>query len=327
MNRALDGEWVIALGNFDGCHLGHQVLLQQLVKSSRAANLRSAVVLFEPHPVEFIRPLIPFRRLSPLRTKVALLLRQGVDRVYLLRFRDSLRNLSWVRFLNDRILPKFCLREIVLGDDFRFGKDRQGGISHIKWHGKENGYRVSIMPKVETSSGEEIRSTQIRQLLANGSFDQADRLLGGNYSIIGRVKHGRKFVQKIGFPSANLVFPRIRLPLSGVYITMAGLSSRVFDAKFAPSRVPALAYIRVEKETKVSSFKSVIEVHILSPYYSKHEGEPLYGRFLELSFLEKIRSSIDFRGNSSLLSQQISKDISVAKKFFLTARAPYEEFK
>lgn len=205
----------VTIGNFDGVHRGHQVVLAQLCRQARLLAVEPTVVTFEPLPREYFDRAAAPPRLQSLRDKVAALAAYGVTRVLCLRFDASLAELDARAFVETVLVGGLGARSVVIGDDFRFGRDRGGDIGLLQSLGREHGFGATAA--ATATDGERISSTRIRALLAAGKPEEAAELIGRPYSVSGRVVRGDALGRRLGFPTANLV-PRHRLALAhGVY--------------------------------------------------------------------------------------------------------------
>lgn len=286
---------VLTIGNFDGVHLGHQRILQRVHEQAEALAVRSAVMLFEPQPREFFAPDQAPARLMSLRDKVCALREQGVDQVLCARFNQRFRSQTAEQFVSDLLLDGLAIRHLVVGDDFRFGADRQGDFAYLRRAGDEHGFAVEDTPTCQLD-GKRVSSTRIREALAAGNLALAQRLLGRPYSVSGRVRHGDAIGRTLNLPTANLALARQQSPLSGVYVV------RVHGA--SEQALPAVANIGYRPT--VGGQQARIEVHLLD-----FSGD-LYGRHLRVDFLHHLRGEKKFDGLDALKAA-IHQDIDQAK--------------
>ena len=207
---------VATIGNFDGVHAGHQAILSRLRAHSARLGLPGCVVIFEPQPREYFAPDAAPPRLTRLREKLSLLQAQGVDRVLCLAFNRRLRELSAEQFVQQVLIDGLGVKHLEVGDDFRFGCDRSGDFAFLQNSGERHGFTVEAANTV-AESGERISSTRLRQVLGEGDFTLAERLLGRPFSIAGRVLYGQQLGRTIGAPTANVQLKRVNPPLHGVY--------------------------------------------------------------------------------------------------------------
>ncbi|WP_173911978.1 riboflavin biosynthesis protein RibF [Acinetobacter sp. Marseille-Q1618] len=201
----------VTIGNFDGVHLGHQAMVSQLQEVAQTKQLKTLVMIFEPQPLEFFKGYEAPPRITSLREKVEYLTALGVDYIAIAKFDDHFRNLSAEEFA-DLLKNKLNAQSLVLGDDFHFGKNRQGNSDFLKQYG----FEVTNLNTVEFD-GERVSSTRIRQVLQAGDLALAAKLLGRPYSMIGRVQYGDQIGRTLNFPTINVRVGRHRPCLSGIY--------------------------------------------------------------------------------------------------------------
>ncbi len=286
---------VLTIGNFDGVHLGHQAVLNKLSDKARQLNLPTVVMTFEPQPMElFLKDKAP-ARLTRLRDKFVQLDKLSIDRLLCVCFTKDFANWEAQRFIKELLVDKLGVKYLVVGDDFCFGRHRQGNFEMLQQAGKEYGFEV-----VNTDSfvlGEQrVSSTFIRQALSNDDLKRAHKLLGRSYSISGRVSHGRKLGRTIGFPTANLPLKRNVSPVNGVYVVQA--------VNLDGKQVGGVA--NIGNRPTVNGVRQQLEVHLFD--YSGN----LYGRQLEIALLHKLRDEIKFESFDAL-KQQIELDATSAR--------------
>ena len=279
----------LTIGNYDGIHLGHQAILKKLISESRGNNLLSSVMTFEPHPREFFSPKRAPKRIISLREKLEYFDESKIDQVFIVNFNDEFSRKSYLDFIE--ILKKnIQAKKIIIGNDFRFGKHREGNIDKLK----DNSVDVCVMNKIEYK-GERVSSTIIRDSLAVGDLKRAAMLLGRSYSISGKVVHGDKRGREIGFPTANIHMFHNRPPLKGVFAVKLNNMYGVANLGVRPT---------------IAGFSKLnLEVHLFN--FSKN----IYGKHAHVTFLKKIRDEKKFE-NIDALKKQIQIDIDNVKKFF-----------
>ena len=295
---------VVTIGAFDGVHLGHQAVLRHLQEKADELRLPSTVIVFEPLPREYFSPIKAPARIMSFREKFQAMRSLGVDRLLRIRFNERLREMSAQRFVDDIFVAGLGVRYVVLGDDFRFGNDRQGDVAFIQQQGQRYGYAAGPTPTHEFE-GERVSSTRIRNALESADFAKAEALLGRPYSISGKVIYGRQLGRTIGTPTANLELRRLRAPLSGVYaveVSGAGLH-----------RAIGVANVGI-RPTVNDSIKANLEVHLVD------RTTELYGRHIEVSFRHKLRDEQKFASVEEL-KQNIAKDIADTRAWFERATA------
>lgn len=290
---------VATIGAFDGVHTGHQAVLGHVLEKSAELGLPSVVILFEPLPREYFAPREAPARLMSFREKVLALEALGIDRVLRVCFDEALRNMSAQEFIEKIFVEGLGVRYIVVGDDLRFGHDREGDFAMMEAQGERHGY-AAMNTATLGISGTRVSSTRIREALENADFAQAEALLGQPYSISGKVVYGDQRGRTLGTPTANLELHRLRAPLSGVYVTeVSGLPGEPW---------PAVANVGT-RPTVGESFRANLEVHLLD-----FEGQ-LYGKRLKVTFRKKLREEIKF-DSLDQLKQQIHRDIAQGHEFF-----------
>ncbi|MBV1921441.1 MAG: bifunctional riboflavin kinase/FAD synthetase, partial [Pseudomonadales bacterium] len=216
---------VATIGNFDGVHLGHQAIIQQLLAKASDLSLPSVVILFEPQPREYFTEGEMFAgvtlgatpaRLTTVREKVEVLTTLGVDRILCLKFNKTMCSLTATQFCQKVLISGLAVKHLVVGDDFHFGNDRCGDFAFLQKTGQDNGFAVESTCTYEVN-GERVSSTRIRAALKAGEFELVESLLGRHYSISGRVVHGDQIGRTIGVPTANVLLQRTVSPLDGVF--------------------------------------------------------------------------------------------------------------
>ena len=279
----------LTIGNYDGIHLGHQAILKKLISESKSNNILSSVMTFEPHPREFFSPKLAPKRIISLREKLEYFDELKIDQVFIVNFNDEFSRKSYLDFIE--ILKKnIQAKKIIIGNDFRFGKQREGNIDKLI----DNSVDVCVMNKIEYK-GERVSSTIIRDSLAAGDLKRAAMLLGRSYSISGKVVHGDKRGREIGFPTANIHMFHNRPPLKGVFAVKLNNMYGVANLGVRPT---------------IAGFSKLnLEVHLFN--FSKN----IYGKHAHVTFLKKIRDEIKFE-NIDALKKQIQIDIDNVKKFF-----------
>ncbi|RKG33123.1 riboflavin biosynthesis protein RibF [Acinetobacter guerrae] len=201
----------VTIGNFDGVHLGHQAMITQLQNIAASNDLKTLVMIFEPQPLEYFKGFDAPPRISSLREKVEYLTELGVDYIAIAKFDEQFRGLSAQEFA-DLLKLKLNAQQLILGDDFHFGKNRQGNSEFLRHYG----FKVTNLDTIEYH-GERVSSTRIRQVLAEGDLALAAKLLGRPYSITGRVQYGDQIGRTINFPTINVRLNRHKPCLSGIY--------------------------------------------------------------------------------------------------------------
>lgn len=290
---------VLAIGNFDGVHLGHRALLERLTATARQHGLPAAVMTFEPHPRELFAPEQAPARLTSLREKLALLEGCGIDEVFLLHFSRKLAGLTAAEFVERILVRGLGVRHLIIGDDFRFGKGRAGDFAMLEAAGRAQGFGVEAMHTIEIG-GERVSSSAVRDALGAGDLEHAARLLGRPYCISGRVVHGDKIGRRLGWPTANIQLKRKRVALAGVFAaTVSGLDKR---------HLPGAASLGV-RPTLGAGLRPVLEVHLFD------FDQEIYGAHVTVHLLHKLRDEMKF-DSFEALTAQIARDVQVTQAYF-----------
>ncbi len=290
---------VLAIGNFDGLHLGHRALLERLTATGRQHGLPPAVMTFEPHPRELFTPEQAPARLTSLREKLALLESCGIEEVYLLHFSRKLAGLTAEDFIERVLVHGLGVRHLIIGDDFRFGKGRAGDFAMLQSAGQRHGFGVEAMHTIEIN-GERVSSSAVRDALGAGDLEHAARLLGRPYSIAGRVVHGDKIGRKLGFPTANIQLKRKRVALTGVFAaTVSGIDKRF---------LPGAASLGV-RPTLGAGLRPVLEVHLFD------FDREIYGSHVTVHLLHKLRDEARY-DSFEALTAQIARDVQCTQDYF-----------
>jgi len=292
----------VTIGNFDGLHLGHQALLARLRELAAPEGLRSVVLTFEPHPREFFAPDQAPTRLTSLREKCELLSEMGVDHVHVLHFDAELAAMSADQFVEKVLLAGLGARQVLIGDDFRYGRKRAGDFEHLQAAAARLGFTATAMDTVR-HDGVRASSTAVREALAAGDMVRARELLGRWYGISGRVVHGAQRGRTIGFPTANVEIRHNRPPCTGVFaVRVHGLREGVVNGVANLGRKPT-----VEAHAPLT-----LETHLLD-----WQGD-LYNAHLRVELLHRIRDERRF-ASLEALTQQISDDCETARRFHAAA--------
>ena len=290
----------LAIGNFDGVHLGHRALLERVVAAARQRHLVPAAMTFEPHPRELFAPNQAPARIANLRDKIEGLREGGMERVFVMHFNRALASLSPDAFIDDILLDGCRMRWLIVGDDFRFGVRRAGDINLLRSRATAGGYEVEQLDAV-VSGDTRISSSAVRAALEGGDLAGAARLLGHPYRISGRVLHGAKLGRKIGFPTLNLRMAHKRPAVHGIYaVRVLGIG--------APRPGVASAGLR---PTVDDSGRWLLEVHLFD------FAQEVYGQLVQVEFLQKLRDEEKFDSLAELTAA-IAHDSEQARALFAT---------
>jgi riboflavin kinase / FMN adenylyltransferase len=294
---------VLTIGNFDGVHKGHQHLLAKVIEKARACQVPSIVMTFEPHPFEFFAGQhLTIPRLTRLKEKFYALAACGVDNVLILPFNQKLAKLSARDFVTNVIYNTLKPLELVIGDDFHFGYQRQGEVTLLRDIGAKLGFSVEAMETI-LIDGERVSSTRVRKALSMGDHDLVKRLLGRPYAMLGRIRRGDQRGRQLGFPTANIFLHRRLSPVRGVYT--------VYVEGIADHPWPGVA--NIGSRPTIDGTQSLLEVHLLD------FNQDIYGRNVSVLFGEKLRDEMRFP-NLDLLREQIAKDVLAARRYFQQTR-------
>ena len=296
--RASQHPCAATIGSFDGVHCGHQAVIRTLQRAAVERSLPPMVITFEPQPREYFQPDEAPPRLTRLREKLQAMSLYGVERVLCLRFNTHLAGLTADDFIREVLVDGLGIRYLLVGDDFRFGRDRTGNFGLLKQAGARHGFDVAAMDTVDIG-GDRVSSTRVRALLAFGELAAAAELLGRPFTLCGRVAHGDKRGRTIGFPTANIHLFRHLAPLTGVYaVEMRWAGAQAHQGVANIGRRPTVDGTRLQ-----------LEVHLFD-----FDGD-LYGRQVQVGFIDKLRDEQRFESFEALQAQ-IRKDAAQARAVF-----------
>lgn len=288
---------VVALGTFDGVHLGHQQLIRSAVAEARRSGGNSVVLTFDHIPREILKKNSFGVLLTTTTEKIHLIGKLGVQVIVVLKFNQRLARMTPQDFVRDILVKKLGVQNLWVGENYRFGAGQAGTIETLKIFGKRWGYGIKVVPTVHRY-GQKVSSSKIRELLRAGKIRSAAFLLGHSYILSGKIVKGRGVGKQLNFPTANLdIDKRTVLPL-GVYAAKAAIGNRSW---------PAAAFIGYRVSVKEAPREPVVEAHLLG-----YQGR-LYGKIMDLELVKKIRDARVFQ-NHDLLARQIDKDVAVAAK-------------
>lgn len=288
----------LTIGNFDGLHLGHAAILQELRAVAASQGLKTAVLTFEPHPREFFAPESAPARLTSLREKFEFLAAAQVDYVIVQRFNARFAALDALEFRDTILAQQLNARFVLVGDDFRFGARRSGDFAMLA---QSDSFTAQHLPTVAWH-GERISSTAVRAALAAGNMELASQMLDRPYSISGRVVAGDQLGRKLGFPTANIQLKHNRPPLSGVFVV---------EVQGLEKSWPAVANLGRRPSVKNPQAQPVLEVHLFD--FARN----IYRQHLRVDFLHKLRDETRFADLAALTSQ-IDMDCQQARAWWQT---------
>jgi len=284
--------YLVTIGTFDGVHRGHQALARWVISRARALGLKTRVVLFREPPRYYFKPSERLPLLSTAEERARRLKALGIDSVEILSFGSRWAKMPHERFFKEWILRRWKAGGLWVGRDFAFGKGRKGDLGYLQRACAESGVKLGVLPLL-AAEGQKISSSRIRELLQNGKVADAGRLLGRPYSLFGKVVRGKGIGQGLGFPTANVDYPReLAAPLGVFRVRASGAGLGAVDAVANVGTRP----------TVDGSGRVLLEVHI--PGWSGN----LYGKILHVDFLERIRGERKFPSLDAL-KRQIGRDV------------------
>lgn len=302
---------VLSIGNFDGLHLGHQQIIEAAKRIARKRRTTFAVMTFSPHPVAILQPQKCPGVLMPLPLKKYLLQALGVETLIVLKDSPELLSLSPEAFIDQFLMKNVQPCVVVEGENFHFGCARAGNIQTLQQLGAERGFEVLVVPaeRIELRLGQNtiVSSTLVRNLLQEGHVQQAAGALGRPYRLVGRVVPGYGRGAKLGFPTANIELSNQIIPAEGVYAGFAAVADTCRQLCKTEAKSPAALSLGGAK-TFGTEQALTVEAHILSDKVSN-----LYGKWLAMDFVERIRSQQRFETQVEL-SAQIAKDCEKTKR-------------
>jgi riboflavin kinase/FMN adenylyltransferase len=287
---------VATIGNFDGVHRGHQHMIAAVRARASEDGVPATVITFEPTPREFFEGPAAPSRLNRLREKLDALERYGVDRVVVLRFDRRMQGMGAGEFVDRLLVEGLGVRHLVVGHDFRFARRREGTVDTLRTAGTRHGFTVEEIAQFLVD-GERVSSSLVREALNRGDLDRATRLLGRPYRMAGRVRLGKKLGRQLGFPTANLALHRKVVPLWGIFAVRASGAGLVNH--------PAVASLGTRPT--VDGTDPLLEVHLFD-----WDGS-LYGRYLDVDFVERLRDEQKFESLDALVAQ-MHRDAAAARR-------------
>lgn len=293
---------VITIGTFDGIHHGHQMLLSHLSAKAQELNCTSMLVTFEPQPREYFRGSIVPARLTRFREKIAILREFDLDYVLCIPFNETTSSTSADAVINEFLVRILGVKYLVVGDDFRFGRNAEGDYTMLQTVGDRLGFGVTHLGTM-VFDHERVSSTRIRDALRDGDFQLAEKLLGRKYFMMGTVVVGQRMGRQLGTPTANIRLQRYRSALEGIFaVSVTGLD-RVYEGS---------AYVGTRPT--VDGTEPLLEVHLFD------FDQDIYGKLITVTFHHKFRDDVRFDGLDAL-RVQIDKDLEMTRHWFTKHRA------
>lgn len=295
-NLKITNNCTLVIGNFDGLHKGHISILKEAIKFAKQKKLKTGLLTFDPNPKEFFLKDKNFKIIS-LMEKQKILSKMKLDFLIIIKFNKNLRNLSAEDFIIKILKKKINPSKIIIGKEFKFGKNRMGSPSLLK---KYFSIKIASQKRI---SRKKISSSEIRKLISTGNISQVKKLLGRYWSVYGKVTSGNKIGRKIGYRTANIFLNDCILPHRGVYVTRLYLNKTIFDGISNFGIAPTFG----------RKNQDVLETHLFTPVKN------LYKKNVTIEFLKFLRKEKKFKSKKNLLDQ-IKKDITAAKKVLKNAR-------
>ena len=296
-------ESFVTIGNFDGVHLGHQMLFAEVVSRAYQRQGTSVVITFNPHPLQVVRPEIGIKLISNYEQKVELISMAGIDVLVVLPFTRDFAATSAEAFVDDVLIGTIGVKELVVGYDYAFGKGRQGNIEFLKEQGQRKGFPVTVVEPYYVDHML-VSSSKIRELVREGRMMDVKKLLGRNYQIRGTVQEGKKRGGPVvGFKTANLHLSEEDLcPKHGVYVTQVVYGGKCYGGVLNIGYNPTFGENRLSAETHIFDF-----------------NQDIYGKEIKINLLKHLRGERKFSGPGEL-AEQIHRDISQAKEILAEAQ-------
>ncbi len=292
---------VVTLGNFDGVHLGHQRIFRRVKEEASRIQGEGVVITFEPHPLKVLAPERFLPLLAPFRKKMMLIEESRIDIVLCMEFSLVFSEISPAEFIESILVRKIEVKKVIIGYNYHFGKGQTGDARTLKEAGEILGFEVEIVEPLRVGQTI-VSSSKIRTLIQGGEVEEASKLLGRDYPIIGRVVEGAKRGQTLGFPTANLEMSDELYPKAGVYAVEVVWQQQRFNGLANIGSNPTFSTRTGKTEERFS-----LEVHILN------FNQKLYGTEIEVRFKRRIRDEVRFE-SASFLIEQIKKDIQWAQE-------------
>jgi riboflavin kinase/FMN adenylyltransferase len=292
---------VITIGNFDGVHIGHQALLHEVIEIADDIDGTSVAMTFEPHPMRILKPNHHPPMITLYEQKVELIERSGIDVIICVPFTRKFASLTAREFIEDLLIRKIGMKAIVVGKDYRFGKNRAGNLELLKTFSREMHFKVLVADWIKMSHNlrDRISSTKVRELVMAGQMEEAQKMLGRQYQIRGVVVTGRDRGGKLlGIPTANINLHDELCPKTGIYAV---------TVEWQDKQLKGVANIGYSPTFDEHEF--TVEVHIFD------FDQDIYGQKIRVNFIQRIRDEKKFSGISELI-EQIHKDIAAAREIF-----------
>ncbi len=296
MNCKAEENSIIALGNFDGVHTGHQKLIKQTIKRAKEKNVKASILIFRENTEKTIKGENSNKKLLTSNSyKYEILQSLGIDLIYEIKFDEAFMKLDPEVFLNDFLYKNLKVKGIVVGYDYRFGYKARGDLESLKSFTDKKNISLDIIEAYK-KNGKVVSSTLIRSLVENGSVEEAQDLLGRPFAIIGKVSHGKNLGKKMGFPTANIM-PKKQyiLPKYGVYDTDVIIDNKKYKAATSVGNNPTFKNEGVKIEANILDF-----------------NQDVYGKIIRIDFIKRLRDMLVF-DNVEDLFEQIKRDVAIIR--------------
>ena len=288
---------VITIGNFDGVHIGHQALFHEVIERADAIDGTSIAMTFEPHPIRVLKKNNHPPLITLYEQKTELIERAGIDVLICIPFTLEFASLPAEAFIKDLLVAKIGMQAIIVGEDYTFGKNREGDLTVLKSYASQMGYEVIVADWIKSprNVSDRISSTKIRELVMAGEVEPARKMLGRHYQIRGLVVKGRdRGAKLLGVPTANIKLQDELCPKTGIYAVTVDYNNRLYKS------VANIGYSPTFDDNEFT-----VEVHLLD------FAENIYGEKIRINFIQRIRNEKKF-ANISELKEQIKQDIKTA---------------
>lgn len=298
---------VVTIGNFDGVHKGHQALFHEVIKKARELNGTSIAMTFEPHPVKVLNHGNHFPLITKYEQKIELIAQSGIDLLICIPFSREFAHVTAEEFIEALMIKQIGMKVIVVGHDYKFGKNREGNIELLEKFSKQFDFEIITCDWIQMpdTGTDRVSSTTIREIVMAGRVKDASKQLGRHYQIRGKVVHGSNRGEKlVGFPTANIELYDELCPKNGIYLVSVKSQSGEYNGVANIGCSPTFT----DNQLKV-------EVHILD------FNEELYGQTIRVDFIERLRDEKKF-SNIADLSEQIKKDIKKARQILSNKKSP-----
>ncbi len=282
-------ESVVTIGNFDGLHRGHQVLIKKAIEYAKINNMSSVVFTFKNHPANYFRPY-SIKNIITNEEKVKILKSMGIDYIINIPFNKYMTKISGHDFVKEILLDTLCAKNVIVGQDFTFARNKEGDINLLKKFSKQYGFSLDIVNPIKLDDIR-ISSTYIRKLISDGKVEDVSKYLGRNYKLSGEVIHSKQLGRTIGFPTANIsINEDMIIPKVGIYATKVYIDGETYYGATNVGYNPTVSGEHLSIETNILEF-----------------NENIYGKIITIEFIERIRDEKKFNGIEEL-KKQLQKD-------------------